>query len=177
MESEPAAWPEHYGKLEVLVLAPKIYYPLKTKKDEYSRQIVFSKKTDLSEYFFEEVKTVFTKLPFKPDLIIVVPASKIRSFSPTMVGLGRKLSYEFNVPFRKSIKRIEERIKLTDCATQEERFASVDGSLKVIRRLKGEKIVLLDDTRVSGVTLLECAKILKEAGASDVAAICLGINV
>jgi predicted amidophosphoribosyltransferase len=177
MESEPAKWPEHYGDLEVPVFAPRFYYPLSTRKDEYSKQIVFGKKTDLSNYFFEEVKTVLAKLPFKPDLLIIVPSSKMLKFSPTILGLGKKLSKEVNIPFKRSIKRIRERTKLTDCANQEERYASVNGSLKVIKKLKGEKIVLLDDTRVSGVTLLECAKILKKAGASDVAAICLGINM
>ena len=176
MESEPAKWPEHYGDLEVPVFAPHFYYSLSTKKDDYSRQIVFGKKTDLSDYFFEEVKSVLSQIPFKPDLFIIVPSSKMLKFSPTILGLGRKLSKEFNIPFKRSIKRIRERTKLTDCSNQEERYASVSGSFRVTRKLKGEKIVLLDDTRVSGVTLLECTKILKEAGASDVAAVCLGIN-
>lgn len=177
MKSEPATWSKYYDDLEVPVFAPRLYYPLSIKKDEYSRKIVFGKRTDLSNYFLEEVRIVFSKLPFRPDLLIIVPSSRIRMFSPTILGLGKKLSESFNIPFRKSIKRVKERTKLTDCATQEERYASVNGCFRVIRKLKGEKIVLLDDTRVSGVTLLECAKILKKAGASDVVAVCLGINV
>jgi predicted amidophosphoribosyltransferase len=177
MEAEIAYWPEHYGDLEVPVFAPHFYYPLSKRKDEYSRKIVFGKKTDLSDYFLDDMKKVFSKLPFKPDLLIIVPASKVRAFSPTIVGLGKKLSKIFDVPFRKSIRRVEERTKLTNCITQEERYASISGAFRVTRKLKGERVVLIDDTRVSGVTLLECAKMLKKAGASEVTAVCLGINM
>ena len=176
MESEIASCPKYYGDLEVRVYAPRPYYPLSMKKDEYSQQIIFGKKTDLSDYFFEEVKDIFPQLPFKPDLLVIVPASRIRKFSPTMVNLGKKLSRALSMPARKSIKRVKEGIKLALCSTQEERYTSVSDSFRAIRRFRGEKIVLLDDTLASGATLLECARILRKAGASDIAAVCLAIN-
>ncbi len=176
METEIATWPDHYGDLKVPVFAPRLYYPLSIKKDEYSKNIVFGKKTDLSHLFIQEMEEIFGQLPFKPDLVIVVPSSKINKFSPTMVNLGRRLSRTFKIKFSRRIKRIEERTKLTDCSTQEERYNSITGCFKVIKKLNYEKVILLDDTRVSGVTLLECAKILKKAGASDIVAVCLGIN-
>jgi len=176
METESASWPEHYDNLEVQVLAPRHYYPSYSRKDDYSKKIVDSKNDDLSDYFFEEIKAIFPELPFTPDLIVIVPASKLGRFSTTMVSLCGKLSNALNIPFDKLIQRVREGKKLTSCPTQEERYDSVNGAFKVTRELNGENIVLLDDTKVSGVTLPECAKELKKTGASDVVAICLGIN-
>ncbi|MFH0973515.1 MAG: phosphoribosyltransferase family protein [Candidatus Micrarchaeota archaeon] len=174
--SEAAYWPDYYAGLVVKVFAPKLYYPYRVKKDEYSAKIVFSKKRDLSDYFLKEVETVFSKLPFKPGLIVVVPASKLNCFSPTVLALAGELSAKFGVANENILVRVKEERKLTNCKSFDERYASIKDSFKATRKLKGEKIVLLDDTRATGMTLLECAKTLKAAGASDVEAVCLGIN-
>jgi len=175
MQTELAKWPEYYGDLEVQVFAPRFYYSL-PRKDDYSKKIVYGKRYDYSEYFLREVQQAFSKLPFTPDLIVVVPSSKLNVFSPTMVQLGEKLSRTLNIQSANIIKRVKEGKKLTECSDSDERHAMIDGSFKVTRKLNKEKVVLLDDTRTTGMTFLECAKELKTAGASDVVAVCLGIN-
>jgi competence protein ComFC len=144
--------------------------------DDYSKNIVKGKHEDLSDFFFARVESVFRKLPFKPDLIVVVPSSKLGEFSPTMLALGRKLSDQFGIPNANIIERVTEGKKHTDCTNSAERHEATEGSIKVTRTLKGESVVLLDDTKATGMTLLECAKELKAMGASDVIGVCLGIN-
>jgi len=62
------------------------------------------------------------------------------------------------------------------CKDSEERFQAVKDTLRLTDNPKNKRIVLLDDTRTSGVSLLECAKVLFGAEAEDVIAVCLGIN-
>lgn len=175
METELAKWPEYYGDLEVQVFAPKFYHQL-PEKDEYSAKIVYGKKTDLSDYFLDAVHAVFLKLPFKPNLIVVVPSSKRGKFSPTMLELGKKLSKILSIKNKNIINRVKEGKKLTDCKDSVERHSAIEGSFKVTKPLNGERIAILDDTRATGMTFLECTKILRKAGASDIVAVCLGIN-
>lgn len=176
MQTEIAKWDRYYPNLEVAVFAPKFYYSMEKKRDEYSKNIVLGKQSDLSAYFFEDIKETFSKLPIKPNLIVVIPSSKMESYSPTMIELGIKLSNTFGIENSNIVERIKQGKKLTKCSSCDERFHEVNDSFNVTQQLDGEKIVLLDDTRVTGMTILECAKELREAGASDIVAVCLGIN-
>ena len=51
--------------------------------------------------------------------------------------------------------------------------ASLKGAFSVINKMKieGKKIILVDDVITTGSTMLECIKVLKEAGAKEVAAV------
>ncbi len=176
MQTETAKWPVYYPELEVEVFAPNFYFSMEQKRGEYSKHIVLSKKSDFSDYFFEALKDVFKKLPIRPDTIVIIPSSKMGRFSPTVDELGRKLSNFFGITYRKIIKRIKEGKKLTSCSSCDERYTEIAGSFKVLDKLYGQNVVLLDDTRTTGMTILECAQELKKAGASEVVAVCLGIN-
>jgi len=60
-----------------------------------------------------------------------------------------------------------------------ERAANVRGAFSVIDNLKieGKKIILVDDVITTGSTMLECMKVLKEAGAKEVAALSAALVV
>ncbi len=123
-----------------------------------------------------EISAGFSELPFKPDVIVVVPASHVGDFSPTLLELGRKLSVGLGIPDENVLFRKVFRRKMTNCRNSQERFEAVNGTLELQRRVDGKKIVLLDDTRGSGMSLLESAKVLNAGGAAKVVAVCLGIN-
>jgi predicted amidophosphoribosyltransferase len=175
MITEPAKWPQYYDDLEVKVFAPNYYVPL-PKRDTYSANIVFGKSQDKSSYFLAEVLRVFQHLPFTPDLIVTVPSSKLNDYSVTMLELGKRLSKILGIKNKNIIKRTKTIRKQTDCNDYDQRHSAVDGVFKVTKHLDGEKVVIMDDTRTSGMTILECAKMLKEAGASKIIAVCLGIT-
>jgi len=60
-----------------------------------------------------------------------------------------------------------------------ERAANVRGAFSVIDNLniEGKKIILVDDVITTGSTMLECMKVLKEAGAKEVAALSAALVV
>ena len=176
MQTKLARWPKYYPNLEVEVFAPKFYYSIKQKRDEYSRNIINSKHQDLSDYFFEGIKNIFVEALPKPDLIAVIPSSKIGSYSPTMDMLAGKLSTHFGIKYSNVVQRIKEGKKMSSCPTYDERFNEIKGSFRVTQQFYNDEIVILDDTGTTGMTILECAKELKEAGALDTIAVCLGIT-
>lgn len=178
MQKEPAKWPSFYPDLEVEVFAPRFYRRSsdRNRNDQYSQMIVDSKHKDLSDYFFTRMVNIFRQLPFKPDIITVIPSSKIGEFSPTLLALGQKLANKFGIVNANLLERVKEGKKNTNCSHCEERFENTNGSFKVNGILNGEKIVLLDDTRATGMTFLEGAKMLMPIGASKVVGMCLGIN-
>jgi len=57
-----------------------------------------------------------------------------------------------------------------------DRYNSVKDSMQITREVTEEGILLLDDVRTTGITILEAKKILLEAGAKKTVAVCLGIN-
>jgi ComF family protein len=64
------------------------------------------------------------------------------------------------------------RIKKTDMQAQlkfNQRKKNVKNAFKLIGTVKQKKILLIDDVMTSGNTLRECAKVLKKAGAEEVA--------
>lgn len=75
-ERDVAQDAEKYGELTVEVFAPAPYYTYNTKSDQYSYNIVLSKKNDLSGYFYERLRHVFVLIAGQEaDLICVVPSS------------------------------------------------------------------------------------------------------
>ena len=60
-----------------------------------------------------------------------------------------------------------------------ERAANVKGAFRVINKMKikGKKIILVDDVITTGSTMLECIKVLKEAGAKDVRGVSAALAV
>ncbi|MBI5880816.1 hypothetical protein HZB90_01665 [archaeon] len=178
---EKACWPNYYGALAVMVLSPEYYYKPGVKKDEYSGRIVESKRKDLSNFFNNKIICLFDKKKKEYslqsfNLITVIPGSKSSAISPTMCSIGNNLSKHSNIPFELILERT--RASQWSERKAEQRFKDVSGSMKLTRRLRVEekKILLLDDTRTTGMTVLECAKLLIESGAEEVLLICLGTN-
>jgi predicted amidophosphoribosyltransferase len=171
---------EHYPGLKVLAISSGFYYE-KCHNESRSLKIIESKEKDLSSYFFIDMKNVFDEYNTEFglgnfDLISVVPTSKhYLPFSPTMVGVANKLSQYTNIPFSSTIRKI--RFDKTVKRTREDRFNAVKGTMEANKNVvSGKKILLLDDVRTSGITSLECKKILIEAGAQDVVCLSLGTH-
>ncbi len=177
---ETAYLPAYYGNLRVRVIAPDYYYSKEIKHDEYSHNIVLSKLRDESDYFYPYMKNLFDESELgKFNLICVVPSSKVGHISPTMVEVARRLSSDCGVPFENIISRtVDASEKMTACGGYDRRHESVDGCMSLERQLKDEErnIILLDDTKTSGCTILECMKLLENSGATEAVCLCLGIN-
>ena len=68
-------------------------------------------------------------------------------------------------------------IRKTGGRTRKNRFNAVNGTMIVEgASVKGKKVLLLDDLRTSGMSILEATKILKNAGVEDVVYLCFGTH-
>ena len=174
----------HYPDLRVQVYAPKPYFTKQIRPDDYSCKIVYSKhEGDKLPYFKPFISDLLNELNArnelpKIDLVVVIPSSQIGLSSATTPGVAKHVANELKTTFDDVVSRIKSTKKLTDCASDEERYEQTRGTLKLTRVLKSSEknILIIDDVKTSGITLLETAKLLKESGAQQIIAICLGIN-
>ena len=181
METESAAYPAFYPNLRLEVFAPAWYYRGKY-DDEYSQKILSSKSRDESDYFIPKIKKVIDLLaPLGDvkglDLVITIPKSNL-SYSNTLDGIAQWIKGYLHIEYENVIERVSTGRRNLGGNYAEKRFKQTGGSMKLKRNLKPneKKILILDDVKATGITLLESAKILKNAGAKNISCICLGIS-
>ena len=181
MESETLLSAYYPGIIEA-VYAPR-WYLTGSKDDKYTQKILSSKKVDESSFFIPYLKELINLLKNfsilnEIHLITILPNSKESKYSPTLESLGLWFAQMLNSKFEKIILPLKPSRKNRNCLNKEDRFKETSGSLGLSRSLvPGERsILLIDDAKASGTTLLETMKILKESGAKSFCIICLGIN-
>lgn len=108
-----------------------------------------------------------------PDIVIPVPLHarrlRERGFNQAVL-LGEVLAKEWRLPLS---RRDLQRIRWTDPQvglTAAEREANVRGAFAVAdpSRMRGKRVLLVDDVYTTGSTVAECARVLKRAGAEAV---------
>lgn len=114
------------------------------------------------------------------DLIIPVPIHHLkkaeRGYNQSDF-IVKGLSKSLNIP---SSKKILKRIRYTQSQTrlnQKEREENVTDAFKVKKRrsIQGKNLLLVDDVITTGVTIQECGKVLRNAGANSVYACSVAI--
>ena len=180
MRIEIISYPEYYPNLHEPVYAPHWY--LKGHFDEYSNKIVSSKRNDESNFFLPYLKNLLQELKNlnyigKINLVTIVPNSHL-SYSPTLENIGLLIASYLNAKYEKLIIRTREGRRNQRGNFISDRFIDTSNSMQVIRHIQDEEnsILLIDGTKTSGITNLECIKILKDNGARSIVCICLGIN-
>jgi ComF family protein len=111
-------------------------------------------------------------------LIIPVPLHpkklRDRGFNQSLV-LGKQISKKFSIPLDFGVlkRRIDTKPQVN--LGKSERVKNVKGAfmVKEKERIEGEKVLLVDDVYTTGSTVNECARMLREAKASDVAVLTL----
>lgn len=109
------------------------------------------------------------------DIIVPVPLyparERLRGYNQALL-LARQLARTFNLPLAAAAL-----IRTRDTASQtgltpRQRRENVRGAFKVpdSSRIKGKRILLIDDVATTGATLSACARALKRAGAASVQA-------
>jgi len=113
---------------------------------------------------------------FRADLVVPIPMFWTRRLarrtnSPEIIAscLGRELG----VPVRRRLLIQRRKTLPQKNLSPRERFQNVCGAFAVTRgrRLGGDRVMLVDDTLTTGATCSEAAKMLKQAGASQVGAV------
>ena len=109
------------------------------------------------------------------DLVTCVPLSpkrqRVRGYNQSEL-LARVVAEELEKPFVHTLEKVgknQEQHKLKGA----DRKKNVAGVYKSCASLEGKRVLLVDDIITTGNTVLECGKILRKAGASEV--ICLSL--
>lgn len=112
--------------------------------------------------------------PPEVDVLIPVPLHinklRLREFNQSAI-LAKECAKAWKIPLLSTLL-----IKLKDTPDQasleaKDRWSNVKNVYAVIKPIKGLKAGLIDDVVTTGATLMECAKVLKKAGAREIHAI------
>ena len=107
------------------------------------------------------------------DIIIAVPMHKlkkaVRGYNQSEL-IAKEISKKANIVFYNNILIKVKNTKVQSTLTKNQRQNNVKNAFEIANKMliKGKKIVLLDDIYTTGSTVNECAKKLKQAGASKV---------
>jgi competence protein ComFC len=120
----------------------------------------------------EAVAAFVTEQKLKYDLIVPVPPSRERTFQPT-VEIARAVSERVNKPMReKCVRKVKPTGELKNVYEYSERVKVLKDAFEGdAERVKGERILLIDDLYRSGATMKAVAKALQAAGAERIVAL------
>lgn len=113
---------------------------------------------------------------FGADLLVPVPlhTTRLRSrgFNQAVL-LAEILSHEWQTPLNRQAMVRTRRTTPQMELDRNQRLHNLHGAFNVtdLRAVAGKRIMVVDDVFTTGSTLAECAKVLKSAGATDVAAV------
>ena len=118
------------------------------------------------------MKLLQSELP-EFDLVTWVPISRLRRFRRGYDQgelLARALSRELDICCLPALKKIRHNRRQSGIVGQAERRAIVLGAYRAMNpdRIRGKRILLLDDVLTTGATAGECARTLLTAGAREV---------
>ncbi len=145
------------------------------------RAFKYHDRIDIGEYFAEFLQREYQNLP-ETDIIIPVPLWKKKLLDRTYSSaeeLAKALS-------RKTGAEISTKAccKIKDTGTQtvlspEDRAKNVKGCFKVEERdkIKGKRVLIVDDVFTTGATVSELSRELKKKGAKEVRVLCVAIAV
>lgn len=83
---------------------------------------------------------------------------------------------DFDLEFKKILKRNETIERNHNLDTIEERVKNVRDSVTVNESVEGKNIIVADNISVSGTSMLHATDLLKSKGAKNVACVCLGLS-
>ena len=150
--------------------------------DDASRKIILSFKhgghTDRLQSFAAQMHRAGRTALAHADYIIPVPLHRTRLIKRRYnqsALLARALSNRCGVPMDPHCLLRAKRTASQGGLSAKGRYRNVQGAFRVAEpdRIKGKRLVLIDDVMTTGATLESCARTLKRGGASRGDAVCL----
>lgn len=135
--------------------------------------------------FYAKAMYIYTQKEieiWKPDVIVPVPLhprkKRMRGFNQAE-DLAVKLSRYTHIPADTEMLKKVKDTKSQKKIDEKERRKNLKGAFKASCRVKGKKILVVDDVYTTGSTMDETASCLKDAGAEKVyfLTVCTGIDI
>ena len=110
------------------------------------------------------------------DIIIAVPMHKkkkaVRGYNQCEL-IANEIAKQMTLKFEKNILIKIKDTKIQSTLTKSQRMKNVKDAfcIKDIEKIKGKKVILIDDIYTTGSTVNECSRILKQSGAKEVCVI------
>ena len=148
--------------------------------DSFSRNLILplkhTDKTEAVPYLANLLYLRGQKLLAKSDVIVAVPLHwrRLMKRKYNQSGLlAHRLSKLSGVPLVSDTLVRTRNTQSQGHKTQKERMENIKGAFAIRdqEKIKGKRVVLIDDVYTTGTTLNECAKVLKASGASEVCAL------
>lgn len=117
----------------------------------------------------------------KYDIIIPVPMYKTkkweRGYNQTEL-IAKELAKDLNITYNSQILKKTKNTKKQSTLTKTERKQNIKNAFNItnINDLENKKVLLFDDIITTGSTLNECSKMLKKAGAQEVAILTIAVD-
>ncbi len=172
---------DYYPGLIIQGASPRWYYNKPHHgKDEYSKRLLNIKRNvDETAYFKPHIETCIEafddELGFSSaDVISLIPNSN-NEYYVNMRKIAIWISAKFN---KRSFPTLRRKPGRRDGNSRENRYKDVHGKFEVIKRddIIGKKILLIDDIRASGISILECSDVLLKSGTREIISLTLGTN-
>ncbi|GAB4164097.1 MAG: ComF family protein [Rickettsiaceae bacterium] len=151
--------------------------------DEHSKRLIhafkYNDRTAYARAFAKIILSRYKEEVTEVDLIVPVPMHRIkrvlRQYNPPQI-LAFELSRMLNVPMVPDMLIKVRWTKPQTKLTKVQREKNLAGSIIINKNKKpvGAKILLIDDVKTTGTTSNTCARILKQAGATQVKLITIG---
>lgn len=154
------------------------------KFDENSKNIIhafkYYDKTVLAKQFAKMLCERYANEMDDASIIVPVPMYRFkrlfRMYNPPQMianSISKRTGIEVVADLLSKVKWTKSQTKLS----RKERIANISASIQISggERVKGKKVILVDDVITTGTTINHCAKILKKAGAKEVLALSIAI--
>lgn len=144
-----------------------VVYRLDDKLAKLIYQLKYFGRRDLANFFASKMHDAFDMTKF--DLITFVPADgrsqRKRGYNQAKL-VAKAFSLKANLPFYEVLLRKKHTAQVGQ--GREQRFKSVKDNFLAKMDLSSNRVLIIDDVLTTGSTLNECARVLKQAGATRV---------
>lgn len=153
-----------YGRAFMLFIPPY---------DKIIHHFKYRKKTKLAAFFGRAMASIIKSDHYLKDVDIIAPVplfwwKNLRRGYNQAALLSEIISQECNIKMNDILKRIINTKTQTKLNEEARRKNVLDAFQVKQNGIKGKRVVLVDDVMTTGVTINECARVLKDAGAKKV---------
>lgn len=117
----------------------------------------------------------------KYDIILAVPLHRKkrweRGYNQTEL-IAKEISKDLEIKFDNKVLVKVRNTKVQSTLSKKDRMENVKGAFSVINQetIKEKRVILFDDIFTTGNTVNECSKVLKQAGAKEIAVLTIAVD-